>query len=258
MTARQKIFNTILFFLLAGAIVYLSFSQNKKKDYQISLISIEGNDHLTKKQYLEYANLIDRNNYNNLTLQLIKDRISKHPYIKNTDVRYDGNSKVSVKITEKNFESILLYNEQQYILTDRLEVLPFLTKTKRIDYPVISEAEMKDSVKVLTSLKKNNDVLTASKILTGIKLLNPELFDGLSSIDMRNGGDIVLSFSFLDYPVVVGRGSEIKKVVYFNSLWSYLKGKQINKYLNYVDLRYRGHVYFGIINDSLQVGAKKS
>ena len=70
--------------------MYLSFSQNKKKDYKISLISIEGNDHLTKEQYLEYANLTDRNNYGNLTLQLVKDRIGKHPYIKSTDVRYDG------------------------------------------------------------------------------------------------------------------------------------------------------------------------
>ena len=101
-------------------------------------------------------------------------------------------------------------------------------------------------------------MLTASKILTGVKLLNQELFDDLSTIDMRDGGDIVLSFSFSDYPVVVGRGNEIKKMVYFNNLWSYLKGKQINNYLNYVDLRYSGHVYFGITNDSLQVGAGKS
>jgi len=254
MTKKQKIFNTIFMMLMAGVIVYLTFALNKGKDYKIELISLEGNVHLSVEQYMEYANLRNKANYGRLTLQLIKDRIEKHPYVENTDVRYDGSNKVSVKITEKNFESILLQKDKQYIFTDKLQVLPFISHTKRIDYPVISNAGIYDSVKVLSSLKNKYDVLTASKILTGVKLLNQELFDGLSSIDMRNGEDIVLFFSFSDYPVVIGRGNEIKKMVHFNNLWTYLKGKQINNYLNYVDLRYSGHVYFGITNDTLQTG----
>jgi cell division protein FtsQ len=204
---------------------------------------------------MNYADLVDKSKYGKLTLQIIKDRIEKHPYVANADVRYDGNKKVSVNITEKSFESIIVKSDKQYILTDKLQVLPFIARTKGIDYPVISNAGIYDSIKVLTSLKKNNDVLTASKILTGIKLLNQELYDELSSVDMRNGEDIVLFFSFSDYPVVIGRGNEIRKIVYFNNLWTYLKGKQINNYMNYVDLRYSGHVYFGIMNDSLQIGA---
>ena len=258
MTKKQKIFNAVFLLLMIGAILYLSFALNKEKDYKIGLITIDGNVHLSAEQYMEYANLINKASYSKLTLQVIKDRIEKHPYVANADVRYDGNGKVSVKITEKNFESILMKNDTQFILTDKLQALPYITHTKRIDYPVISNTGIHDSIKVLTSQKKYHDVLTASKILTGVKLLNQELFDALSSIDMRNGGDIVLSFSFSDYPIVVGRGNEIRKMVYFNSLWSYLKGKQINNYLNYVDLRYSGHVYFGITNDSLQVGAGKS
>ncbi len=234
--------------------LYLSFALNNKKDYKIGLITIEGSVHLSAEQYMEYADLVDKSKYGRITLQIIKDRIEKHPYVANADVRYDGNKKVSVRITEKNFESILLKNDVQFILTDKLQVLPLIARTKRIDYPVISNVEIYDSIKVLTSLKENYDVLTASKILTGIKLLNQELYDELSSVDMRNGEDIVLLFSFNDYPVVVGRGNEIRKMVYFNNLWTYLKGKQINNYMNYVDLRYSGHVYFGIINDSLQTG----
>jgi cell division protein FtsQ len=236
----------------------LTFALKKPKDYKIELILLEGNAHLSKEQYMQFANLTNKINYANLTLQIIKDRIEKHPYVENAEVRYDGGKKVSVRIIEKNFESILLKDSIQYILTDRLQALPFLPRTKRIDYPLISNAGIYDSVKVLSSLKKKYDVFTASKILSGIRLLNPELYDGLSTIDMRDGGDIILSFSFSDYPVVLGRGNEIGKIVYFNNLWTYLKGKQINNFMNYVDLRYSGHVYFGLSTDSLQMGDNKN
>ena len=151
-----------------------------------------------------------------------------------------------VNIKEKNIESILSNNDRQFLLTDKLQVLPLMPRTKKVDYPIISNPVIKDSVKVLTSLRKNNDVLTASKILSGIKFLNPELHGGLSVIDMRKGGDVVLYFNFIDYPVVLGKGNEIRKVVYFNNFWTYLKGKEINSYMDYIDLRYNGHIYFGI------------
>ena len=242
---------------MIGVISYLSIALKKDKEYKIELISLEGNVHLSKERYLGFADLLDRSKYGNLTLQIIKDRIEKHPYVETADVCYNGNNSVAIKIKEKNFESILVQNNRQYLLTDKLQALPFLPKTAKIDYPVISEVEMYDSIKVLKSLKNNYDVLTASKILTGFRLLNPELFDELSMVDMRRGGDIVLSFSSFNYPVIVGRGNEIGKVVYFNSIWTYLKGKQLNDYMNYVDLRFSGHVFFGINKDSLHVESKK-
>lgn len=256
MTKKQKILNLIFLLMLTGLISYLSLTI-KVNNYKIEFISLEGNFHLSKEQYLLFANLLDKSNYKNLSLQIIKDRIEKHPYIDRADVRYDGNNKVSIKIYEKKFESILLNNQNQYILTEELEVLPFLPKTKNVDYPIISNVYLNDSVKVLTSLKNNYDVLTASKILSGIKFLNLELFDGLSAIDMNYGGDVILYFSNFDFPIIVGRGNEIKKVVYLSNLWNYLKGKEINNYMNYIDLRYAGHIYFGI-QDSLQAGEKKS
>lgn len=258
MTKKQKIFNIVFMTVLFGAVIYLSIALRNKNEIKIDLITLDGNFHLSKEQYLSYANLLDRNEYGNLTLQIIKDRIEKHPFIAKANVKHDGGSKVSINIIEKTFESILIENDKQFLLTDQLQVLPFLPKTSKIDFPIIANPRMEDSIKVLSSLKKNNDVLTASKILTGIKLLSPELYDGLSIIDMRKGGDVLLSFSLIDYPVVVGRGNEIKKMVYFNNLWTYLKGKKINNYMNYVDLRYRNHVFFGIQKDSISMGEKNN
>ncbi len=258
MAKQKKIFSVIFLAVTLALVAYLSFGVKNNVDLRIDIISLDGNIHLSKEQYLSFANLLDKSGYINLSLQIIKDRIEKHPYVQSADVRYDGEGKVSIVIKEKNFESILLKNDEQFILTEQLQVLPILPLTKKIDYPVISNSIFENEFKILSTLKKNNHIVTASKIISAVQLLNPELEKDLSSIDLQNGGDIVLYFSSLDYPVFVGRGSEVRKVIYFNNLWNYLKGKEINNYLSYVDLRYGGHVYLGIIEQSKEEVTKKS
>lgn len=245
MTKKQKIFNLSLLVLMLGLIIYLSLSLNKKEKDRVEVISLDGNIHLSKEQYFEFANMLDRNQYSGLTTEIIKDRLRKHPYVANLDVRYDGSGKVSVKVIEKNFESILLNGDKQFLVTDNLQILPMLPKTRRIDYPVIINPVINELVS-MKYYKNNEDILTASKIISAVKLINPELYDGLSSVDMQTGGDIILEFSFINYPVIIGRGSEIRRTIYFNNLWTYLKGKEINNIMKYVDLRYGGHVYLGI------------
>ncbi len=252
----KNLLSIILLVILTGIIFYIGLMQNKKNEIQIDTITIYGNEHLSKEDYMTFANLVDKNSYKNLSLRFIKDRIEKHPYVDYADVKYEGSGKVTIKICEKNFSSILIDNQNQFILTEDMQLLPFLPNTRNVDYPIISNIFKKDSLKALKYLRNNYDVLTASKILCGIKFLNEELYNELSLIDMNKGADIMLYFSSLDYPVLIGRGNEIKKIVYFNSLWNYLKGKEINNYMNYIDLRYNEHIYFGI-QDSLQAGEKK-
>lgn len=253
----KRILSLTLLIFLVGIIVSVSITQKNKKEILIKTISLEGNEHLTSSDYLNFASLNNKNDYRNLSIRIIKDRIEKHPYIKRADVKYDGSFKVSVKIYEKDFESILIDREKQYILTKDLELLPFLSGTKNINLPIISNVNRKDSLRVLSSLKNIYDVLTASKILSGIKFLSNELYEDISVLDMNYGNDIVIYFKSVDYPVIIGRGNEIKKVISYHILWEHLKGKEINNIINYVDLRYNAHIYLGI-QDSLLAGEKKS
>lgn len=264
MTKLAKILSVSFFVPVMGLMIYLSVGLKTGNEYKIGFISLEGNIHLSKEQYLGYANLLDKNVYGNLSLQIIKDRIEKHPYVKRADVRYEGGGNASIRITEKVFESVLVDSSGQYILTENLQLLPVLPETQKIDYPVISNAFFGNRLKVLSSMKRNLDIVTASKIISTVRLLNPELERDFSSIDLQNGGEILLYLSSLDYPIKIGRGNEIKKVIYFNSLWNYLKAKEINNYMEYVDLRYGGHVYLGITDSTnglvknLDEGHKKS
>ena len=122
---------------MLGGILYLSLSIRNKSESVVNSITIEGNEHLSVEQYLSFANLSDKNTYTVLSLKVIKDRLEKHPYIEHADVRYNGAGKVSIKIIEKVFECLLLKKEEHYLLTDRLQILPILPQTKKIDIPVI-------------------------------------------------------------------------------------------------------------------------
>ena len=241
-----KIFGLIFMTLSLLLIVNLSFSLERKDDIKISLIELNGDSHLKKDQYFKYANLDKPNEYGKLTLSLIKDRLEKHPYVKYAEVKYDGQNKVTANIYEKTIDAILTEDGKQYFVTDEMEIIPFLPFTSKVNYPVVSNPLVKNDLKNLKSAGKNRDIITGLKILTTLKLVNPELYDDLSEIDLRQGKDIVMFFSSLDYPVVVGRKNEIKKTIYLNSLWSYIKGKEVNNYMNYIDLRFSEHVYLGL------------
>lgn len=249
-----KIFGLSFMILSILLIVYLSFSLDRKDDIKINVIELNGDSHLKKSQYFKFANLDKPNEFGNLTLSLIKDRLEKHPYVNYAEVKYDGQNKVTVNIFEKTIEAILIINSMQYFITGNLEVIPFLPFTNKVNYPVVSNPLPGGDLKNIKSVKKESDIITGLKILTTLKLVNPGLYAEISEIDLRNGKDIVMFFSNLDYPVVVGRKNEIKKTLYLNSLWSYLKGKDVNDYMNYIDLRFNEHVYLGLNSSPAKSG----
>ena len=241
-----KISGLIFLTLSTLLLVYLSLSLDRKDDIKISVIELNGDVHLKKDQYFKFANLDKPSEYGKLTLSLIKDRLEKHPYVKYAEVKYDGQNKVTVNIFEKTFNAILIADSKQYFITDKLEVIPFLPFTNKVNYPVVSNPYVEGDITKIKYVKKGSDIITGLKILTTLKLVNPGLYEELSEIDLRKGKDIVMFFSTLDYPVVVGRKNEIKKTLYLNSLWSYIKGQEVNNYMNYIDLRFNEHVYIGL------------
>jgi cell division septal protein FtsQ len=256
--SKSNIVSTIIFVLMIGTVVGIAASYPKKKnEKKINFISLEGDYHLLEKDYLEYAGLLDKSNYPKLTLPIIRDRIIKHPYVQNVEVAY-SESKVVITIKEKTFESILMKGEDQFILTDRLHVLPLLTGTQKVDIPIIAEPSMNSKIKEFTSLKMNHDVLTAAQILTAVKLVNSKLHDNISSLNMKDGGEIELYLSSADYPVLIGRGNEIKKIISFNSFWDVIAGKEYSNYLEYVDLRYSNHLYFRLFEPKTTAEEMKS
>ena len=237
--------SVIILLCLLALVFYLSMEVDNVDSDPILVIELDGNIHLPKNVYLEYARLDDRTIYPELNKSIIRDRIQKHPYVSKVEMSQRG-SNLHVKITEKQFEAILMVNDTQYLITDNSILLPVLEYTEKIDYPIISDPKLSGNLEVLNSIKSEDDIITGLKILTSVKLLNPDLYENLSEVNLRDGKDIVIYLSNSEYPVVIGRNNEIRKVVNFTNLWNYIKGKKVDEIIDYIDLRYKNKIFLGI------------
>lgn len=247
---KGKILGTILFLLLILCIVYLTFFPAKKiSEGKLRMVEITGNTLLSENDYLSFTKLNDMSSVEKITLPVIKDRIEKHPYISKADVEASG-SKAKIVLSEKNIEAVILLGNEPYFISEDFQVLPMFSNTKFEDLPVISNARNITSVTPL-SVTENEDIVAAFRIIEAAKKVNKNIFKRLSEINLRNGGDIVLSFSGIRTPFIFGRGEEAKKMVYLDIMWDgILDGNDLIQQSDYIDLRFANEVYIGK-NDSI-------
>lgn len=237
---------TYLFLIISVAgILYLAATLENQKGYSIKVISITGNNLLKVDEYYKFAKLDDDKEYSKLNLPVIKSRIEKHPYVQSVSVFYDGHNKVTAEIKEKPVVAMLFSGDEEFLLTEKKEVLPLLPFTRQIDYPLLSNPKTEEKITAKMILNNNIDILKGFKIIFSLKFVNSALFDRLSEIDFRNGGDILLSFGGMNYAVVLGRENEVRKIIYFNTLWNSISEYDLDNVIDYVDLRYQGHIYLG-------------
>lgn len=246
MKINLKITGLVFLLLLSVFIIYLSIHVEDKQSFRITSIVVEGGRYYSNNSYLAFAKLSDTLSYSYLNPAIIKDRIERHPYVEKADVKTEGMNKVIVFIKEKKFNAMIIDSTKQILITENMQLIPCLPSSIGLNFPVISNAQDVETLKLFASAKTNYDVVTAFKILDAFRFTNDELSENLSQIDLRNGKDILVHFSNVKFPVVFGRNDEIKKAVYFNSLWKFMKSNEINNYLDYVDLRFDKHVFLGV------------
>lgn len=245
----MKILSYIFLVAIIVSIAVLSIFIKEKNKSEIKYIELKGNYYLSQNEYLKYAHLANKDDYRELSPKIIKDRLEKHPYIKNVDIVSSDNS-VTIEIFEKNFEALLMSNSKEYLISDENIVIPRLPNSEKIDFPIINDPYTKSEIVEFSEAQKNNDVKIGLKIITAIKIINPKLYESLSEVNLRAGKDIILQFSTLDVPVVLGRNNEIEKIILFEKLLQKLDYSQIENTLSYIDLRYSQYLYVGKSIDS--------
>lgn len=242
----SKIISGALLSFIIVLIVYMSlFMYGQKGKEEIKMINIHGNNLLSKEIYQRFADLDDSSVFDDISLNTIKKRLEEHPYIERAEVRSDGRGNVDVKIYEKEIYAVLLNRGEPFFLTNNFELLKIYEYTTYSDIPVISNVRIYDKV-TPAKILRNQDIIDAFKIIDAARITDIEISKKLSEINLKYGGDVILTFSGITYPVVFGRGSESKKMIYLSLVWeriNRLNGEMKNT--EYIDLRFANEAYIG-------------
>ena len=239
---RSKFFGLVVFLVLIIGFSYLMITGSKASLKEVyNQIEVTENTLLPAKEYLRYAGLSDSTKYENLTLLEVKTKIEKHPYLRKAEVEFDGVNKILVEVQEKEIKAALLQKNELKLLTGDLETLPLFPPTVIEELPVISN---------LNSIKKNShskeNILFAFRIIDAISLSDTSVRKNLAEINIRRGGDAILTFSGFKFPVLFGKGDEVRKALVLKDLWQQLSNNE-NPFekTDYLDLRYKNKVFIG-------------
>jgi hypothetical protein len=86
----------------------------------------------------------------------------------------------------------------------------------------------------------------AFRIIDAISMSDTNVRKNLAEINLRKGGDAILTFIGLKFPVMFGKSDEVRKALILKNLWPQLFDKEnINENTEYLDLRYKNKVFIG-------------
>jgi len=241
---KVKIKSLLILLTFIGLVFVISFVIKTTNETGIKFIELKGNSHLSQDEYMKFAHIENQDDYHLLSPKIIKDRLEKHPYIKNVDIIIFENNLV-IELFERNFEALLITDCKEFLITEESILIPKLKNSEKIDFPIISEPNNSEKIVEFYRATENTDVKIGLKIIAALKIINVKLFENLSEINLRKGKDIILQFSNLNVPIVIGRNNEIQKIVLFEGLMKKLDYSKIECTLSYIDLRYLNYLYLG-------------
>ncbi|MEO8666428.1 MAG: FtsQ-type POTRA domain-containing protein, partial [Ignavibacteria bacterium] len=130
--------------LIVGTVAY--FSVKWRSGSTISKISITGNYTLTREEILAIARLKDSAiSIDEINIDLIQDRISKHPELKKVFVSVELPSELKIEVIERRPVAILNGENEIKLIDNELDIFPFRNSSKMYDLPVISGVRIENN-----------------------------------------------------------------------------------------------------------------
>ena len=242
----SKIIGLLIFLIILSTLFIVALMPAKQKiGTRVKSINLSGNHLLPQGSYLSFAKLSDTQNSVEITLQILKDRLEKHPFVSSAEVEVSKFNNAKVQLFEKNLMAVLIVDDQPFLLSDELQLLPLFQNTKSIDLPIINNPKYAKQYKVLDFLR-SEEIIEANRILYAIKFTNEEMVKNLSEINLNQGEDITLTFSGIHPIIKIGRNDIPKKILSLNSIWIDLKDAENDlSQSDYVDLRLANQIYIG-------------
>jgi len=248
---RSKFFGLIVFLVLIIGFSYLMITGSKANHNEVyTKIELSKNILLPANEYLHYAGLSDSEKYSDLTLLEVKNQIEKHPYLRKAEVEFDGINTILVEVNEKEIKAVLLQKNELKLITSDSETLPLFPPTAIKDLPMISNLSLNGK-----SFYGEEDIEFAFRIIDAISLSDTNVRKHLAEINLRKGGDVILTFTGLKFPVLFGKNDEVRKALILKNLWQELmENGNVYEKTEYLDLRYKNKVFLGKRNTQLTNG----
>ena len=255
MNVKKVILVLIVLFVITLAFLSLKWRSGNS----IDKITITGNYTIPNEEILAAARLRDTViSSDEINIDNIQDRISKHPEIKKVYVSMEQLSELKIEIIERRPVAILNGDNEIKLIDDELDIFPFKNTSKMYDLPVISGVRIENNPNPMKKYNKEDLRLAIFLILNTYKE-SKAAYNNISEVNLSDTGKSVVYLSEDSSPFYFPRKYResisnkdyqkllINKIVIFEN---YLKQKldnHLKKQVNYVDLRFDNEV---IINSN--------
>jgi cell division septal protein FtsQ len=238
----SKISGLLFFLILCGGIIYMMLTgTHSNENDRYEAIEIKGNKLLSENEYLSFSEFTDTTIYFELTLAEVKTKLDEHPYVNKSEVRFDGIKSIVVELEEKKPKALVLNKNKFNLITETSELLPVFNKSLLVELPIISNLQKQDE-----KLIDEEELNSAFRIIDAVKTIDENMFKSLAEINLRNGGDILIMFTGLQFPIVFGKKNEVRKILSLKSIWNdLLKESEVIFNIEYIDLRYNNKIFIG-------------
>ncbi|MBK8552733.1 MAG: FtsQ-type POTRA domain-containing protein [Ignavibacteria bacterium] len=248
-------FKKIILLLIVLIVIAVAFLSLKwRSGNALDKITLTGNYTISREEIFSIARLNDSIiSSDEINIDLIQDRISKHPEIKKAFVSRELPSEIKIEVIERRPVAILNGENEIKLIDDELEIFPFKNSSKLYDLPVISGVRIENHT---NPMKKYNeeDLRLALFIILNTYKDSKAVYNNISEVNLSDTAKAVIYLSEDSSPFYFPRkykesisNKEYQKLL-LNKLEvfeCYLKqslDNHLKKQINYVDLRYENEV----------------
>ena len=250
-------FKIFFLFMLVIAIVVsaIELANNWRSNINFNKITITGNYTISREEILNAAHLKEDTiiNIEELNIGMIQDRISEHPEIKRVFVSKEPPAELKIEILEKRPVAIINLGNEIKLVDEELEIFSFKNYDKIYDLPVINGINIPNIRRPGLGVNENDLRLALFIILESYKR-GKYLYSYISQINFSDSSKVKIHSNEKSIPFYLPKYQDrnITDVAYQNEIKNKLAilecfleqvyAKNINKDLQYVDLRFSNQV----------------
>ncbi|MDQ3194474.1 MAG: FtsQ-type POTRA domain-containing protein, partial [Bacteroidota bacterium] len=181
---RKIIFIFILLAVAALVIVSIKWRSGNTFDK----ITLNGNYTIPREEILGMSRLKDSLiSREEIDIDLIEDRISKHPEVKKVYVSIELPSELKIEIIERRPVAILNGENEIKLIDNELDIFPFKNSSKMYDLPVISGIRIENNPNPIKKYNKEDLRLALFMILNTYNQ-SRMAYNNISEINLSDTG----------------------------------------------------------------------